>query len=295
MMVCACTGTKKPATGTINMQVLRGPSAIAFAHLMQEQPEIEGHPLNIRLIDSPEMMQAQMIKGEADIAVLPLINAVNLHNKGINFPLQGCPVWGTLYIVSRKESEHFREIYLFGAGTTPDILTRHYLQEKNIPVRENTLNYTFTTARELMQALLIRKAQTAVLSEPFLSMALAKDTTLHIMADLNHLNSYTGFPQTAIVIVPELKKYHKQIDSLLQASCSFAVNYPQETIRILEEKNVFPRGMLTSESIKRCMITYRPANSVQKEIHEFLDIIYRYEPKAMGGKLPMSSFIIDYP
>lgn len=55
----------------IRVSVLRGPSAIAFAHWMKETPVIDGKPLSVRIIDSPDLMQATLIKGEADIAVLP--------------------------------------------------------------------------------------------------------------------------------------------------------------------------------------------------------------------------------
>ena len=65
----------------IRVSVLRGPSAIAFAHWMKETPVIDGKPLSVRIIDSPDLMQATLIKGEADIAVLPMISAVNLYNK----------------------------------------------------------------------------------------------------------------------------------------------------------------------------------------------------------------------
>ena len=81
---------------TIRVSVLRGPSAIAFAAWMEQAPVLDGKVLSVRVIDSPELMQAALIKGETDIAVLPMISAANLYNKGIRYPLLGCPVWGTL-------------------------------------------------------------------------------------------------------------------------------------------------------------------------------------------------------
>ena len=143
-------------------------------------------------MDSPEQMQALLVKGEADIAVLPMISAANLYNKGIRYPLLGCPIWGTLYLVGR---DHIvPPVYLFGAGTTPDILARYYLEQKG----SYTYDYSFATAREVLLSLQTNKVQTAVLSEPFLSMALEQDSTLQILADLNRPDSLSyGFPQTA--------------------------------------------------------------------------------------------------
>ena len=76
-ILCCCNSKPKTDAGMIRVSVLRGPSAIAFAHWMKETPVIDGKPLSVRIIDSPDLMQATLIKGEADIAVLPMISAVN--------------------------------------------------------------------------------------------------------------------------------------------------------------------------------------------------------------------------
>ena len=154
-ILCCCNSKPKTDAGMIRVSVLRGPSAIAFAHWMKETPVIDGKPLSVRIIDSPDLMQATLIKGEADIAVLPMISAVNLYNKGIRYHLAGCPIWGTLYLVGRSDKgisgENKSVLHIFGAGTTPDILTRHYLRQHKL---NYTLNYSLTTAHEIMQGLL---------------------------------------------------------------------------------------------------------------------------------------------
>lgn len=292
----SCSKAKK-TSDTIELRILRGPSAIVFAWLMDEQVKINGRTISIKIADSPEIIQAQLIKGEADIAVLPTVSAANLYNKGVTYKLLGCPVWGTIYLVGRNNSRDLTTlkgstIYMFGQGTIPDIVTRYYLIQHGFSEKDITFNYTFSTPGEITQALLTRKAATATLSEPFLSVALKKDSTLHILANLNNpKGNDTGFAQTAIVISPETEEYRTELDSLIQQSCSFALNNPGEAIRIMEKNNIFPPGMLTGESIQRCMIHYIPAVKVKDELFNFLDIIYKYEPKAIGNKLPDMSFI----
>lgn len=291
LLVCCCNSPKKE-TGTIRVSVLRGPSAIAFANWMEKAPSVGGKQISVRLVDSPDLMQAAIIKGETDIAVLPVISAANLYNKGIRYHLAGCPIWGTLYLTGRKGKETAAKespvIHIFGAGTTPDILTRYYLQ-RHLPAY--TANYSFATAREIMQALLAGKADNAVLGEPFLSIALRKDSTLQITADLNRPDpNAPGFAQTAILLAPALKEKKTEIDSLLQSTCRFATEHPKEAIRILEAKGIFAPGMLTSESIRRCKIDYKPVSETKESIIRFLQLIEQYEPKALGGKLPDEGF-----
>ena len=137
---CKLDSKKEPAEMIYEVAVLRGPSAIAFAQWMEKEPALNGRKMQVKVLDSPEQMQALLVKGEADVAVLPMISAANLYNKGIRYPLLGCPIWGTLYLVGH---EHIvPPVYLFGAGTTPDILARYYLEQKG----SYTYDYSFATA-----------------------------------------------------------------------------------------------------------------------------------------------------
>lgn len=292
LVLCGCNGGKK-GSNQLHVAVLRGPSVIAFAKMIEDSPEIEGKRLSVDIIDSPELMQALLIKGQADLAALPMINAANLYNKGLKYSLLGCPVWGNLYIVGRKgvdnRADERETLHVFGAGTTPDILTRYYLQQEGLTY---SLNYSFSTPHEISQGLLGGQIRTAVLAEPFLSVVLRKDSTLYIKTNLNNPDSTShGFAQTAIVYAASLKDKKTVLDSLLNESCRFAINQPEKAISILESRYIFPTGSLTPESIERCGIKYLSASDSKESIIDFLSLIEQYEPKAIGGKLPDSAFI----
>lgn len=292
LILCSCNNGKKE-NDVLHVAVLRGPSVIAFAKMMEDSPEIEGKRFSVDIVDSPELMQALLIKGKADLAALPMINAANLYNKGLKYSLLGCPVWGNLYLVEkqgmRNQSPETETLYVFGAGTTPDILTRYYLHQKGLSY---SLNYSFTTPGEISQGLLAGQIQTAVLAEPFLSVILRKDSTLSIKTSLNNPDSTSpGFAQTAIVYAPSLNDKRTLLDSLLNESCQFAVSQPQKAIDILESRNIFALGTLTPESIERCRINYLSTGEAKESILDFLRLIEQYEPKAIGGKLPDNGFI----
>jgi NitT/TauT family transport system substrate-binding protein len=291
VVFCGCRPAKKD-NQVINVAVLRGPTAIAFAQWMEEPLVIGGKRIVIRTIDTPDLMQAALIGRRTDIAVLPMINAANLYNKGVHYLLAGCPVWGTLYMVEKagiRPDDH--SLYIFGAGANPDIITRYYLEQKGLTY---SFDYSFSSAREVMQALYMGKAARAILGEPFLSTALQRDSTLRIIADLNNpANASSGFAQTAVLYAPSLKEYRHLLDSLLSLSCRFANEHPREVIRILEAKNIFSAGALTAESIKRCQINYLTADRAKESIRSFLQVMYNYEPKSIGGKLPDDGFITD--
>ncbi len=288
--LCGCWGNPKDAD-VVRVSVLRGPSAVAFAGWMEQPPRLGGKPLEVTIFDSPEQIQAALIKGEADIAVLPMVNAANLYTKGIPYVLAGCPLWSTLYIIG-KEPVH--RLHVFGTGTTPDILTRDFLARSHWTCETD---YSLTTAAEVTQGLLMGKVQAAVLIDPFVGMVLQRDTTMRILANLNNPagDDGKGFAQTAVMIRASLSGERKTIDSLLTATCDFAREQPDEVIRILESRRFFAPGMLTPAGLERLRIQYIPAIRAEADIRSFLAIMYRYEPKAIGGRMPDSGFITPAP
>lgn len=292
ILILLLTGCQSSSNKEIRAVVLRGPSVTAFAQWLEQPPVIEGKRVAVTVAESPDIVQAALIKGEADIAVLPTISAANLYNKGVRLEMAGCPIWGTLYLIGRTGSND-STVHIFGRGTTPDILTRHYLSNEG---QQPPLNYVFQTAGEITQGLMAKKINRAVVSEPFLSIALRKDTTLQIIADLNRAGtSGMGFAQTAIVITPGLSALRDTLNSLLAESCRFANERPEEAIRILEDKKLFAPGMLTPEAIRRCRLDYKSSQEAQAEIDTFLRLIFQYEPKAIGGQLPDARFFTFRP
>lgn len=292
ILILLLTGCRFSSDKEIRAVVLRGPSVVAFARWLEEPPVIGGKRVAVRVADSPDIVQAALIKGEAEIAVLPTISAANLYNKGVRLEMAGCPIWGTLYLVGRNGATD-SAIHVFGRGTTPDILTRHYLSSEG---QQPPLNYVFQTAGEITQGLMAKKINRAVVSEPFLSVALRKDTTLRIIADLNRTGtSEMGFAQTAIVITPDMPAPRDTLDSLLAESCRFANERPEEAIRILEDRKLFAPGMLAPEAIRRCRLDYKSSQEARAEIDTFLRLILQYEPKAIGGQLPDARFTTARP
>ena len=292
ILILLLTGCQSSSNKEIRAVVLRGPSVMAFAQWLEQPPVIEGKRVAVTVAESPDIVQAALIKGEADIAVLPTISAANLYNKGVRLEMAGCPIWGTLYLVGRTGSND-STIHIFGRGTTPDILTRHYLSNEG---QQPPLNYVFQTAGEITQGLMAKKINLVVVSRRPLSSALRKDTTLRIIADLNRTEtSEMGFAQTAIVLTPDMSALRDTLNSLLAESCRFANERPEETIRILEDKKLFAPGMLTPEAIRRCRLDYKSSQEAQAEIDTFLRLIFQYEPKAIGGKLPDARFIASRP
>ena len=76
-----------------------------------------------------------------------------------------------------------------------------------------------------------------------MSMALKKDSTVRLVADLNRPDpDAQGICKQLSCFSERGMQMQPALDSLLRASCRFAVEQPDQAIRILEEKGIFRQG-----------------------------------------------------
>lgn len=291
---------KAPSDASIiRMALLKGPSAIAFSGLLDSVYSVQGKKFETTLYDSPAKVQAMMMQKKVDVAVLPVSTAANLYNKDVDYFFLACPVWGNLFwISSRTGSVRKRaSVSLFGRGTTPDILLK-YLQATPAlsEVSDYVPDYTFSTPQDLLQALLSKQVTDIILPEPFVSLALKKDTALFVRYDLAKEFDPSGFPQTAVVInsrIKQDKSLLSAIDSLLASSIKVSDPGNPETASRLIRHKLLPPGIDLKTLYDRCCIEYRSMSLVKAPADSLLRIFFRYYPKSVGEKLPDEKFYVS--
>lgn len=295
LLTTGCNNTNNSKEDTIDVYALRGPSVLTVAQFLEGNTYVDGKKIEVRILDSPQQIQAAIIKKEADIALLPLISAANLYNKQIDYKLLGCSVWGSIYLIGRVDSiQKFgnESVYMFGKETTPSILAENYFHKNGFPSGITKYNYSVESPQELTGLLLSRRANAAILSEPFISVALRQDTSLSVIADLNQLNGEEGFPQTAIVINPAMQKYTDTLTTLFEEAALATTQHPKDVIHIIEKSRTFGVGTITEESIKRCKIDFKSSREAKQGFIQYLNTILNLNPKSVGEKLPDEGFYI---
>lgn len=290
-------------SSTISIGVLDGPSAISFIQLIDKPVEIDGRKIEIIIKNEPQQIQALMMQGKLDFAILPTVMAANLYNKGVKYRMVACPIWGTLYLMTNSKVRDIEDlkgqtISVFGQGSTSDILLRRLLQQKLVDnVR---IDYTHSTNNEIARALLLKKINVAVVSEPMASNLLSKDSSIHIVCKID-CNDYFDnsdkniFVQTAFLVSEKLTlKNPSLIKPVCEAytnSCNYTNEQPEMTARLLVLHNFSTDIDLAKKSLPLCNIRYVGAFALQEEVNRYLNIYFKFNPKSVGGNLPDSEFI----
>ena len=301
MFLLSC---KKESSNTIKIGVLEGPSAISFIQMIDKAPIIDGKQVEFIVKSDPQQIQALMMRRELDFAVLPTVMAANLYNKGVDYTLLACPVWGTLYLVtSRPDNLYFEDlkgqsISVFGQGATSDILLQKKLADLNL--KEVHIDYSYTGNSDISEALLHKKITNAIISEPMVSILLAKDTNLHIITKLT-CEVFDGqsekdvFAQTAFVVrsgfIEDYNQSVNMISTAYSESCQFVNEHPEEAAKLLIKHGYMHNRVVARNCMVLCNISYKSAFTIEHELMQYLRIFSEFNPQTIGGKLPNRDFI----
>lgn len=289
---------------TIKIGLLEGPSAVSFITMIDKPPVINNRKVEFIIHSEPLRIQAMMMQGELDFAVLPTVMAANLYNKGVDYKLLAVPVWGTLYLLTNipviqnlNQLQH-KKVYLFGQGSTADVLFRNYLNKNTL--HHIRTDYSYSSNPELAHAFLQQKIALAVISEPMVSLLMSKDATIRILQkiepeDILSNSDECTFAQTSFLVNSNLKKDYKEliqtVSEQYKESCHYTYQHPEKTAELLVKHGIYPNTAVALQSIPRCNIRFSYASDVKETVMDYLKIFYTFEPESTGGKLPADDFI----
>jgi NitT/TauT family transport system substrate-binding protein len=304
LITVAFISCKTERNEIIRIGVLNGPSAMSFIKIIDENPTIENKRIELIIKDEPQQIQALMIQNKLDFAVLPTIMAANMYNKGVNYRMMACPVWGSLYILSNNpqitkiEDLKGTKLAIFGQGATTDVLMQ---REIGLNRLENLkLDYTYNTNATLGMALQNNIIENAVISEPLVSIILNKNPKTHIVSKLNCQEFFGNsdidiFTQTAFLVQSSLIKNDGElvdvVNQLYISSCNFINDEPVNAAKLLVKHGFFENAATAMASIRLSNIKYISAFAIEHEVERYLKIFYEFNPASVGGKIPDKNFI----
>jgi len=305
LLVVLLFSCKKKPSDTIRIGILEGPSAVSFIQLIDQPTKIKDKKIEIIIKSEPLQIQALMMQGKLDFAILPTVMAANLYNKGLGYRMVGCPVWGTLYLITNEQITDIKAlngqtIHIFGQGATSDILLRRILQQKEI--KNVMIDYSYSTNNEVARALQFKKIKIAVVSEPLVSSLLAQDPSIHILAKLDcetYINNSVKdiFVQTAFLVSEKFTKEHPSlVEKVCEAysnSCNFTADESEKAAKLLVDHKFSPSIGIAKKTIPLCNIRYVGAFAIQHEVNSYLNVFYKYNPKSIGNKMPDNDFIFQ--
>lgn len=295
---CSNNGAQEP----ISIATLNGPTGIGMIKLIEKQEEASDYQIDI--YQSPDEIVGKVVSGELDVACVPSNLAAVLYNKtegGIR--LLGTNTLGVLYIVENGSSIASVEdlkgktIYASGKGSTPDFILNHVLKSNGIDSEKNVKIEYLANHADIASQVMANEGSVALLPQPFVTTVTEKSDAVNVVLDLNELwyeSEQMDLPMGVIIASEDFVTNNpKGVKTFLkdyEESVQYVAENLDEAAKLVAEFGLVPSEEIAKLAIPKCNIIFRDAGESKESLDAFYNILFKNDPKAVGGKLPDASF-----
>jgi len=298
-----------PAERSLQIFGLKGPTSIGMLPLFGDPPDLgAGYRASVQAVSTPDLIVSRLLSGEADFAFLPVNLAANLYARGVPIQLAATTGGGVLYVVTSRSDIHSlrdlagKTLYGSSKGSAPEFIMDYLLEKSGVdPVRGLTQVFTYAHS-ELALALAAGRVDLALLPEPFVSIALAKNPALKVAIDLQREwgrieGSGSSYPLTALGVKRKLAAEDRNaVTRFLAAersSMGWVVAHPAEAGALAQRYLDMP-GEVVAAAVPRLSLRFVPAGEARTAVRRFLAVLYSYDPASIGGRMPDERFYLSY-
>lgn len=291
---------------TVDVGVLRGPSAISIVKMIDENPSFSDRvKINYTVEQSPEVLSSKLLSEEMEFAAIPTNTAAILYNKGVPYQLAAVNTWGVMYLVSSDAAVNSwsdlkgREIGAVSKGAASDVVFKYLLSQNGInPDQDVTLTYSPSPV-ELAQLVIAGKTKIAALPEPWVSLVLSKNPQAQIKLDLQQewskkAGEDVALPQTCLVVNRNFaSEYPEFVDAFLReykSSIIWVNNDNTAAAALLKKHDLGIPADLAQAAIPRCNLQFMNGQRAKPAVDGFLKILLDFSPETTGGKVPDEKF-----
>jgi NitT/TauT family transport system substrate-binding protein len=305
--LAAAVSISASAAEPIAVGALKGPSGIGLVWLFESPPTApDGSVARPVAVASADLMAAKTISGEYGIAVLPVNVAAKLYNSGIGIRLAAIIGEGMVSFltndpsVSKLADLAGGAVNVAGQGATPDYVFRRLLAGAGMdPAKDLRLEYALPYP-EAAAALAAGKIRSAILPEPFSTMARMANPALRSPIDIGALwtkaTGQAGYPMTALVVSSRLAAERPEaVEATLkacEASIKKVVGDPEGAAALVEKHDLGLKAAVAAKAITRSAYVYEGAREARPSIEALLGVFLETAPASVGGRLPDDGFYL---
>lgn len=298
-VLAACA--KEPTPDTVRVFTLKGPTGIGMAKMISDAKAEENPLYNFTIAGAPDVIQAEIIKGEYEIAALPTNLAAALYNKTEGaLMIAAVNTLGVLYILENGNTIQSlqdlagKTIYATGQGSTPEYILNYILAANNI---ECEVIYLAEHA-ELATQMASGSVVLGMLPVPNSTTVLAKNADVRVALNLTEEwekaaiknGDESALYQGCLVIRREFAEQYPQTVKKFLADYKASVDFIHEDLDIAAETvaacELIPSAAIAKKAIPDANIVFVTGEKMIQGLTGFYKVLHGSNPKSVGGKLP---------
>ncbi|GKH51044.1 hypothetical protein CE91St46_21550 [Eubacteriales bacterium] len=285
---------------------LKGPTAMGMVQLMKENGETGLYDFTIAA--AIDEVTPKIVQGSVDIAAVPAnLAAVLYHNTQGKIQVIGINTLGVLYVVEAGETVQTaadlkgRTIYASGKGATPEYALNYILEQNGLtPGKDVTIEWKSEHA-ECVAALTSDEDGIAMLPQPFVATAQAKNSDIRIALDLteewdavqqDEANPSSLLTGVVIARTEFIENRPEELDAFLNSygdSVKFVNENTEEAAELIGEYNIVPAAVAV-KALPYCNIVLIESTDMKEKLSGYLSVLFEQNPKSVGGQLPGDAF-----
>lgn len=307
ILVSAVTGAAyAQAPSSVTIYGLKGPSGVGMIRLFEDPPRYPGVTITVEALAQADLMAARFISGGAKVGVLPPNMAAKLAGAGRRIQIAAILGTGMLSLLTRDpairriEDLRGKTLAAAGQGATPEYVFRRILRAKGIdPDRDLRINFSLAYP-EIAQSLISGRVDTALIPEPFATMARAGKPDLREVADIQREWIRAGgsgnYPMTALVVDADFAASQPALLMTILRGVKDSVDWvtanPDKAGALVEKHGLGIRAPIARAAIPRGNYVFIPALEARPSLEALYRAFLEFSPGAIGGGLPADDFYL---
>lgn len=303
MTACGTPAEEKPSE--IRVLTLMGPTGMGMAKMINDSKDNKAKQnYKFTVASAPDQISAEVIKGDFEIAAVPVNLASVLYNKTEGkVKVAGVNTLGVLYVLENGNTVNSvadlkgKKIVATGQGANPEYTLRHILTKNGIdPDKDVTIEYLAEHA-ELATQMVSGAVTLGMLPEPNVTSVMLNNKDVRIALDLTKewkKATDSDLVQGCIIVSAEFaEKYPTALKTFLEeykASVDFANNSVDEAAQLIEAAGIVPKAAIAKKALPNCNIVLITGKEMKAPVEGMLKVLFDANPKSVGGKLPDEAF-----
>ncbi|MDR0323443.1 MAG: ABC transporter substrate-binding protein [Treponema sp.] len=297
---------KSSSVKEITIYAIKGPSGVGMIRLFEEPPEIKGFNVKIETLAQSNLMAARFIAGEVKVGILPPDIAAKIAASGRDIRAAAVMGEGMLKLLTADPQVQTlkdlkgKSVEIAGQGATPDYVFQRILKAHGLsPNTDVMLGYSLAYP-EIAQSLIAGRVSTALLPEPFATMAVMGKPDLKSITDIQEEwakeSGGGNYPITLLVVdgtfASEENEALEAILNAVRASSEWVRSHPAEAGALVEKHELGLRAAIVAAAIPKSNYVFIPAAEARPSLEALFRVFLENEPSSIGGSLPNDRFYL---
>ena len=283
---------------------VRGPTGVGMIRLFDSPPEIDGFNVSVEALAHVDLIAARFISGQAFVGILPPNMAARIASSGRDIRAAAVINTGMLSLLTSDPDIRGiaylrgRTVQVAGQGATPDFVFRRILAYHGLTAeRDVTLGFALAFP-EIAQSLIAGRISTALLPEPFASMALLGRPDLRHVADIQEewtrAANAAAFPMTLLVVDGAFADANpaamEKIIYAVKESIEWVKANPAGAGAMVERHDLGLGAAIVAASVPRSNFAFIRAHDARPSLEALFNVFLEHSPASIGGALPDDRF-----